>query len=259
MRNTGLFMIMMLGASTLTAQVKQADSPLSGRITYEEKLKLEIKLEGDAAQFASMLPSERKAEKILLFNEEGALYQDGNNNAEEAMVASSHTEGVRIRMVSSAENKTYTDLKNNIVLDQRDFMNRIFIVEKPVSEPNWKITGNQKVILGQNCMEAIKTDTAGIKTIAWFAPGIAIKAGPAGLGSLPGIILEADINNGSRTYTAKAIEQIPAAQLKIEKPKDGKKVTEAEYNQIMAEKLKEMGMEQGKPGSGAQMHIIIKQ
>jgi len=173
---------------------------------------------------------------------------------------SSHGEGVRIRMIVSGQNKVFTDLKNGQVTDQRDFMNRVFLVEKEMPASDWKVTGNQKTILGYPCMEAVRLDTAGIKTIAWFAPSISIKGGPAGFCNLPGMILEVDIDGGRRTYTAKSLEPVPMTDLKKQKPKDGKKVTEAEYTQIVAEKMKEMGMEQGPgPGAGSHMQIVIKQ
>lgn len=247
-----------LSGTFLYGQEKDTESLTSGKITFEEKIKMEIKLEGDAARFADMLPKERKAEKILRFTPEATIFEDGVNvNAE---MPAEHTEGVVVRMVASGQNKVYTDLKNKKLIDQKDFMNRMFLVEKDLPETNWKVTGNQKPILGYTCMEAIKQDTAGNKTIVWFAPAITIKGGPSGLCNLPGMILEADMNNGSRTYTAKSIESLSAKDLKIEKPKEGKKVTEAEYRAIVDEKMKEMGAEQGAPGSGAtQMHIIIKQ
>lgn len=248
----------MLAVPALFASAQENNSPAitSGKITFEEKVKLEIKLEGDVSHLAGMLPKERTAEKILTFNDEASLFEDGNNIEDE--MTPSHSEGtVRVRMVVSGENKTFTDLKNKKIIEQRDFMNRIFLVEKEIPAPDWKITGNQKVILGYNCMEAVRQDTSGKKTTAWFTPSISISSGPAGFCNLPGMVLEADINDGSRVITAKSIESIASADLKLQKPKDGKKVSEQEYSAIVAEKMKEMGMEQGEGGN--QVRIVIKQ
>jgi len=243
------------------AQEKEGSELIAGRVTYEEKVKLEIKLEGDVAQYASMLPKERKTEKVLSFNSSSTLFTDGNNNAGDVMAEAGQTEGVRIRMVGSGSNKTFVDLVKGVIIDQRDFMNRIFLVESQLPELAWKMTGNQKMILNYQCMEAFRTDTAGIKTVAWFTPAIAVKAGPALLSGLPGLILEADINNGSRTYVATGIELLDSRTMKIEIPREGKTVTEAEYQILVAEKMKEMGIEQGAQGggSGTHMRIVIKQ
>lgn len=227
----------------------------SGKITFDEKVKIEIRLDGDPSNLAANLPKERRMEKILTFTGDATLFEDGINVPEEEV--SSHGDGnVRIRLMSSGENKIYTDLKTKKITDQKDFMNRIFLVEKEFPETEWKITGNQKVILGYNCMEAIQSDTAGNKTTAWFTPSIAVSGGPAGICNLPGMVLEADINTGSRVYLAKSIEPKPVMEVKLEKPKEGKKVTEAEYREIVAEKLKEMGVENG--GGGNQVRVMIR-
>jgi len=229
----------------------------SGKVIYTEKIKLEIKLEGDAAQMANMLPTERTSEKVLLFGSEATLFQDGVTPGDD--MPQEEGGGVRIKMVVSGQDKLFTDLKKKTFLDQKDFMNRIFLIESPIAEQGWKITGQQKAILGYPCMEAEKSDTAGKKTIAWFSPSINVSSGPAGLCNLPGMILEADIDNGSRIYTAKSVESIPEADLKIQKPREGKKVTEAEFKTIVADKMKEMGIENGSAGNGgAQVRIIIK-
>ena len=246
-----------LFASLLMGQEKPSVPVTSGRITYEEKIRLEIKLEGDAAQYASMLPKERKSAKVLSFTPESTLFEETKDIEDEMSVE--HGEGVRIKMIASGENKIFTDLKNSRMTEQRDFMNRIFLVEKDIPVSGWKITGNQKVILGYPCMEAFRQDTAGVRTTVWFAPSITVKGGPAGFSNLPGMVLEADINEGSRTYIAKSVEQIPAKDLKIEKPKEGKKVTEEEFMAVMAEKMKELGIEEGHAGGATHMRVVIRQ
>lgn len=228
----------------------------SGKIYYDEKIKLEIKIEGDAAQNSDMFPKERKTEKILSFSEDATLFETSKDISED--MTQDPQEGVHVKMVISGDNKIYTDLKNKKITEQRDFMNRMFLVEKDIPAIEWKITGNQKVILGYPCMEAIKQDTAGVKTVVWFAPSMEIKGGPAGLCNLPGMILAADIKDGSHTYLAKSVEPVDAADLKLKKPTDGKKVSDAEYHKIVSDKMKEMGMEDDKGGEGAHVRIIIK-
>ena len=228
----------------------------SGKITFEEKVKLEIKLEGDAAAFAADLPKERKTEKLLTFDRDASLFEEVKTVDED--MSTNQEGGMRIKMVIGGQSKIFTDLKNQKVIEQRDFMNRMFQVEKPMPDIPWKITGNQKVILGYPCMEAFRLDTAGIKTTVWFAPSINIKSGPSGFCNLPGMVLEADVNNGSRLYTAKNIDPVSADKLKLQRPKEGKSVSENEYKEIVAAKMKEMGIENGGQGGGTQMHVIIK-
>ena len=48
----------------------------SGTIVYEQTIKMEIKMEGEAAQFAAMMPKERKSAKVLYFNGQQSLYEN---------------------------------------------------------------------------------------------------------------------------------------------------------------------------------------
>jgi GLPGLI family protein len=257
MKSNQISIALLVLTLSASGQEKSVDGITSGKITYEEKVKLEIKLEGDAAQYSSMLPKERKTEKTLSFTSEASLFEDGVNIQDEmASDQGDAGEGVKIKVVTSGSNKIFSDLKNKTVIDQRDFMNRIFLVEKEMSALDWKVTGNQKVILGYPCMEAITQDTAGNKTIAWFAPSINVHSGPAGLGNLPGMVLEADFGDGSRTYIAKSVEPVAQADLKIQRPKEGKKVSNDEYREIVDSKMKEMGVEGGS-GSGTVTHMSV--
>jgi len=229
----------------------------SGKIVFEEKIKLEIKLEGDAAQFAGMLPKERKSEKILSFTDKATLFEE-NTSVEEEMNME-QAEGVQVRMMVSGENKIYTDLENSRIIEQREFMNRIFCVERGLPDTKWKVPGNQKEILGYQCMEAVSIDTAGISTSAWFTPSLTVKGGPGLFSNLPGMVLEVNVNNGMRTFIARSIQPVQADELKMDKPKEGKKVTEEEYNTIVSEKMKEMGIEGGQPAQGgASVRIIVR-
>lgn len=237
-------------------QEKPAENSKSGRIYYEEKVKLDIKLEGDAAQYTEMFPKEKKSEKILSFSDEATLFEAGKDIAED--MTQVHQEGVNIKMMISGDNKVYTDLKNQKIIDQREFMNRMFLVEKEMPVSDWKLTGNQKVIMGYPCMEATKQDTAGVKTIVWFAPSFEIKGGPAGFSNLPGMVLAVDVKDGSHTFLATSVEPVEKGALRIKKPGDGKKVTEDEYKKIVSDKMKEMGMDEGNGGEGAHVRIIIK-
>lgn len=244
-------------SALLSGQDKSAENIKSGKIFYEEKIKLEIKLEGDASQYADMLPKERKSAKTLSFSNDETLFEESGDISDE--MTQSHEEGsIRINMVSAGATKIYTDITNRKITEQRDFMNRMFLVEQELPDINWRVTGNQKVILGYSCDEAVKQDSAGVKTIVWFAPALEVKGGPATFSNLPGMVLEVDVNGGARTYIATSISAVPEKDLKIKKPADGKKVTEAEFKKIVSDKMKEMGGEEGAPGDGAHVRIIIK-
>ena len=237
----------------LPAQEKQ-DALTGGTVKYEEKVKLEIHLDGDGAQFANMLPKERKSNKILIFNNESALYTNDKESAEEDLAMEGEGGMVQIRMMEP-DNKMFTDLKNRKQIEQREFMTRMFLIESDMNASPWKFTGNEKDILGYTCQEAV-LEKDSTKTVAWFTPAIPIPFGPGNYNNLPGLVLAVDIDNGQRVLTALSIDPVPADKSKLVKPKDGKKVTEEEFKAIVDEKMKEMGAEHG--GVGKQQHIMIR-
>lgn len=73
---------------------------------------------------------------------------------------------------------------------------------------------------------------------AWFTPQIPVKTGPGEFGGLPGLILEMNIDR--TTLLCSKIVLNPSEELTIDVPTKGKEVSREEYNQIVAEKMKEM-------------------
>jgi len=237
--------ILFLGA---TAQTKNA------KVTYEERIALKIELEGEAAQFASMLPKEQKATKALHFNEEGSIFI--TETAPKATEINQETEGggeVKIKM-NRPEEITFCDLKKNKKVEQKEFMTRKFIIESDISMGTWKLTGNQKTILGFPCQEAVREDSVK-KSIAWFTPAIPVSIGPSGFEGLPGLVLEVNVNNGEYTLNASKVESGMADAKLLVKPTEGKKMTKEAYKKMVDEKTAEMRKLNGGGGKG---NVIIK-
>lgn len=224
----------------------------SGKVIYDETIKMEIKLEGESAQFANMLPKERKTQKVLYFNSDASLYKLNDKKQEEETV-SSEAEGamVMVKLVQP-DDKFYTDLKTSKTIEQRDFMSRIFLLENSVDASGWKITGNQKEILGFPCQEATQVKDSSTLAV-WFTPSIPVPAGPDKYQGLPGLVLAVDIDNGRHTILASSVEEGLVGDDLITKPKGGKKVTPEQFENIREEKRKEMEQQYG--GGGG---IVIK-
>lgn len=242
-----LFLPALLFAFALQAQENQ-----SGTVVYEQTVKLEIKLEGDAAQFADMLPKERKSNKVLYFNPEVSSFQNGESADNDAMNMSSGGGNMTIQM-KEPENKVFTNLKKNTQLEQREFMTRMFLIEGK-SPVNWKMTGNQKMILDYPCQEAV-TEIDSLPVNVWFTPAIPVSAGPGNYSGLPGLVLEVNSNNGKRMLLATSVELGPVDNNLLEIPKKGKKVSREEFTQIVDEKMKEMGGQKGEGGNVMMIRI----
>lgn len=227
----------------------------SGKVIYEETMKMDIKLEGENAQFANMFPKEHKTKQVLYFTPEAALFQPVPREMpkeEETPPPAGGTFLVNTN-ISAPQDKIYTAISEGKTVEQHDFMGRKFLVEGDITKSNWKMTGNQKTILDYPCQEAIMIrdkDT----TTAWFTTSIPIPVGPHGWSGLPGLILAAQ-RNSNLSIVASAINLGAVDEGVIVKPKSGKKVTKEEFKAIVDAKRKEMG-DMG--GSGGQVIIRIK-
>lgn len=251
MKRISLFTLTILFASM---QLIIAQEKTSGTVIYDEVRKIEIKLEGEMAHLMKDMPKEQKSEKVLYFSPSASLYKniEKDENEDYSMEGS----GMRI-MVNAPDNELFIDLENGELIEKREFMTRTFLINDEISSRDWKVSGEQKVILDYPCMEASITDTAGVVTRVWFAPTIPVKSGPANFYNLPGLVLEVDIDDGKQKFLAKSIEFEEPDKSLFRKPKDGKKVTKQEFDKIVAEKMKEMGAE-GAVEGGTQVMIRIK-
>ncbi|MGB3466297.1 MAG: GLPGLI family protein, partial [Cyclobacteriaceae bacterium] len=101
-------------------------------------------------------------------------------------------------------------------------------------ERRWKITTEQKEILGFTCRKAVLDDST--EVVAWYTSEIPTSSGPETFNGLPGIILELEMEN--KTITA--IDAEEASDITIEIPEKGKKVTATQFEKIVEKKMKEM-------------------
>ena len=229
----------------------------SGIVSYEETTSFNIDMkkleEQGLAGLANNFPTSNSTKKQLIFAKEVTLYSnkkiDKKDNDSETQI---------MFMTSDSDNKTYINLQNKEVIEQRDFMGKGFLINGSLEKLNWKITGETKIILNYPCIKALLNDSN--KTIeAWFTVEIPLSIGPENYGQLPGMILE--LTSKETRKTIKAIDfkytEVNIDSIKI--PSEGKKVTKEEYNKIVDKKIKEMQQEYGGSNSGGSGGTIIIQ
>ncbi|MCD4769612.1 MAG: GLPGLI family protein [Bacteroidales bacterium] len=245
-----LFAVVLLNLSEINGQ--------SGTIVYEEVVKFEIKLEGEMAQMMKDMPKERCSSKVLFFSPEATLYEKKSSDEAPAMSGFAHAgSNIQIKM-SEPDNKVFIDLVNKEIIEQREFMTRMFLITGEIPKTDWKITGNQKMILDYPCMEATKSDTAGVITKVWFAPSLPLQGGPSTFCNLPGMVMAVDISDGKQMLTAQSIDLNPPGKEKFKRPKEGKKVTKDEFDKIVTDKMEEMGIEGEGTHGDATIMIRVK-
>ena len=230
-------------------------SSKEGKVVYEDVMKLDIKIEGMGAQFADQLPKERRSKKELLFTEGFSLYQNIKEDESVEDVAMEGGGGMVMMKMMEPENKLFFDMEKLKTVEKREFMTRVFLIESEIKQGEWKMTGEQKVILDYPCMQAVKENDEGEKTIAWFTPSIPVATGPSNFIGLPGLVLQVELMDGDHTLTALSVDFGKIDTKLLVKPKKGKKVTQEKFDKIVAEKMEEMGGEHGAGETSIMIHV----
>jgi len=253
------FFLITATAFCLLAQAQTKE----GKVVYERTVQLSnLRLGGGnvppeiQAQMAN-LPKSRTDQFELLFTSEHSLYQFLPNAADDGNQTFAGG-GMMIQMRGGQNTTTYIDFAKATQIDQREIMDKSFVVTDSLAKLQWKLSEETKTILNFTAHKATATtinqrprmtmengqmkremvnDTA--KVVAWYTTDVPVPAGPAYAGQLPGLILELDVNNGQSV--TKAIEFSPkVAANKIKAPNDGKKLTAAEFGKEREKMMEEM-------------------
>ena len=232
-----------------------------GRVIYERVFQMPIRNFNIDPAIAAQIPKSRTDQYELLFGNNQSLWQilpSINSDDQNSFSAN----GVMVRFAGGSNDITYFNFDKGTRVDQQEVMDKSFVVSDSVRKLSWKLSDETKTVLDRTVHKATAQrisvrprmtmengvmkrqdfpDTA--QVVAWYTTEIPVPAGPEFQGQLPGLILEMDIDKGGTVY--RAIEISPKVNTgKIKEPKDGKKVTAAEFaverNKIMEEMRKNM-------------------
>lgn len=156
------------------------------------------------------------------------------------------------------DNKFYRNIADGSSIESREFFGRYFLITDKVKSPAWKLTGEQKKLLGYVCQKATVQLDSATNLVAWFTPQIPVSTGPSINAGLPGLILEMAMNGDQRIMVATQIDLKKLTKNALAKPSKGKEMTAEEFKVIEAEKMKEMNMEMGGSGAPGTMKMIIR-
>jgi GLPGLI family protein len=224
-----------------------------GKIVYEEKMDFHMTLPPEREHLRDMIPQFNSSMWELTYNGDESVYQ---RRKEEELEFTSSQGNQQMTMRMGRDNRiVYKNLATANMIDSRDFMQKQFLITGAPTERKWKVGTGQKEILGHHCFEASFQQDSVTKIKAWFAPTLQPANGPADFQGLPGMILQIDINGGQRTITATEILTDNVDTAIIIAPVKGKEVTAEEFEKIRDEKMKEMGIQGGGPGTMQQVII----
>jgi GLPGLI family protein len=241
-------------AFSLLAQAQTKE----GRVVYERIVQTPTRTFGNLPpDIQAQMPRSRTMQYELLFTPEHSLWQFLPNAASEEQNTFAGG-GVVIRMAGGANESTYVAYAKNSRVDQREILEKSFVVTDTLARLQWKLSDETKPILNFTARKATGTSivtrprrtmengemkvemiTDTLPVVAWYTTEVPVPAGPDFQGQLPGLILELDINRGQNT--TKAIEFSPkVTAAKIKEPRDGKRLTAAEFSKEREKMMEEM-------------------
>lgn len=190
----------------------------------------------------------------------------------------------------------YKNVKEKTITVDKEFMGKEFLVVDSLPKLNWKLESETKKIGDYTCYKATavkavsasdlrnirakkedetKKDGAKLSeadkekktnfmdgfdmpketTItAWYTPEIPINQGPESYWGLPGMILE--VNDGKTIIMCSKVVMNTKDKVEIKAPKNGKVVTQKEYDEIVVKKMEEMREQfQQQGGKGMQIRM----
>jgi GLPGLI family protein len=251
----------------------------TGRAYYKSTSQFSIKMDStkmapeQIAQIQASLKKQMEQNYILSFNQTESTWKKEESLGGGPATASAG--GAVFMVATSGEGSTlYKNIADQSFLEQQDMMGKAYLVKDMLEPVEWELSEETKKVgnytvqkasytrivdskrfsTGMTEMENVK-DT--LQVTVWFTPEIPVAHGPENFFGLPGLILE--VQNQGRTLICEKIELNPSSDpVVIERPSKGKEITQAEFQTVQEEGMKQMmNRYQGKPGEGNRMEIRI--
>lgn len=262
-----LMKIILFGGLCLLAFSARAQQK-EGKVIYERTMQMQVAFAGMNEEMQRMIPRSRTDRFELSFANNQSLYKQAEQDPEEETVFGDEGGGVQLRMVTAGANDViYNNFETARRVEQREIMDKKFIINDSIRPLKWKMTGETKTILGHPCMKATSTQisqrmqttmengkmerkevTDTSLVVAWFASDIPVAAGPSEYqGQLPGLILEMDIAEGRQVFKALEIKD-KADVAEIREPTGKKQYTPEEFRKERDKMMQQMQQNMGGPG-----------
>lgn len=236
-----LFSFGLVFTLVFSAAAQDQTPPLEGRVRYlvihdwSKKMAAVDYLSKQRRERISYMWGNRSEWKMyanFYFNANETRYEDSEEKAEPDDEGYSWRKDVYQIKRNFEKNTTY---------DVIEMLGKTYIIEDSLYMPDWKIHNDLKEVAGHICMKAYWEDTIKHnKVVAWFAQDIPHSGGPERFCGLPGLILEVDVNNGALVLMADLIEMKKLdKELDLPKKYKGKKVSEAEYRDVLTKFIAE--------------------
>lgn len=207
-----------------------------GTIIYEVKINVHKTIPPDRQEMKNMIPEFRTHQDQLFFNATESLYVPVEEDGDEGFDGGGFQ--VRIRR-QRFENYTNSEMQKRII--HQEFMGKRYLIEDSLQVRPWKFGSETKEIKGYPCRQASYYNEEHKQNIvAWYTDQLRPFLGPENFNTLPGAVLEVNINDGERVISAKSIELRPLKKSELKIPTGGTKTTEAEFRRLISEQTERM-------------------
>jgi GLPGLI family protein len=166
----------------------------------------------------------------LYFNSKEWLYDVSFKPVVKIKISGGMTEGEKEETNSNEEvvNKLYyRSLKTNESIDSESIkLISQFAVKDTLRQPEWTVFFDSVKIIGDYSCYLAKGKVRGRNYTVWFTPKIPVKCGPWKLWGLPGLIIEAESDDGLYKW---ALTSLKSSEIRPEKPKTKGTVSPEKY------------------------------
>lgn len=215
-----------------------------GVITYEVKINMHRRLPPDREGMKEMMPEFNVHKDQLFFNATESLYKPVVEEEEDEF-AGEDGGGMRMRF-RRPDAEVYFNHSSSKKVIQQEFMGKKYLIEDSIKITPWKFGTEVKTILGYQCRQATFHNEERKQTIvAWYTDKLRPFLGPEIYTTLPGTVIQVDINDGERVITALKVEPRALKKGELKIPSSGTKITEKEFRKMMDEQMQRMGREGG--------------
>jgi GLPGLI family protein len=258
---------------------------INGIATYKSQRKMDIQMDSTKmsdvmqSQMMAMIKKQFEKEYTLDFTADESIYKEV-----ESLDAPSSGGGNMVFVVGGGGEADilYKNIKENRFANQNEMFSKEFLILDSIERPEWVMGKETKNIGEYTCFKATYTREVRVMTsmtisegddnddesdeeaaddemeeqtiTAWYTPQIPVKNGPGMYGGLPGLILE--VSDGTESILCSKIVLNPKKGVNIKEPTKGKKVSNAEYEEIMDKKMKEMNEQRQRDGRRGDGHSI---
>jgi GLPGLI family protein len=228
--------LLLLGVLVSLAAAQIVFGQTEGTIIYEVKVNMHRTLPKEREEMKNMIPEFRTSQDQLFFNTTESLFLPVEEDEDQDI----NNGGMQMRF-QRPRVENYINLATSRRVVQQEFMGKKYLIEDSLKVMAWKFGNETKEVKGYPCRQAsFYNEERKQNIVAWYTDKLRPFLGPENFNTLPGAVLEVNVNDGERTITAKTIELRPLKKNEIKIPSGGTKTTEVEYRKMVADQMEKM-------------------